>query len=62
LESIPLFKEGKCSYIVFESDIGAADKAVCDIYYDGEEAFVLSKAAEILRRDILQKEKRGIRK
>ena len=54
-ENIRDFKEGNSSYLVFDADIGSAIKSVCDTDYD-DEAFILSKAASILRRDIFSKE------
>ena len=54
-ENIRDFKEGNTSYLVFDADIGSALKSVCDTDYD-DEAFILSKAASIQRRDIFSKE------
>ena len=49
-------KQGRDVYLVFTDDVGLALKKALDSDYD-EEAIVLAKAAEIVRRDILKHDK-----
>ena len=55
IEGLMEFKEGKESYLAFDEDLGGVLKEIYEKNYD-DDAFVLSKAAEILRRDVFAKE------
>ena len=50
-EDLKSYNEGREVYLAFDTDIGAALRTATNFDYD-DEAFILSKAANIIRRDI----------
>jgi len=54
IEDLREFKEGKETYLAFDDDLGGVMKEMYEQSFD-DDGLVLSKAAEILRRDIFMK-------
>ena len=58
LDSLKEFKEGKNSFLTFDNEIGSVLRNVYENSFD-DEALILSRAAEIIRKQIFQKQYSG---